>query len=247
MTLTDRDDIPLLAGEYVLGLLSEAETRDMERQLSKDPSLRQAIGDWRARFAAIDDTADALAPSEQLWQRIERSIGQGASVASPAHNPAGAFLAWLRRLWSSLELWRGFGLAGAAAAILLAVFFADGLLRTPAEPVAVALLIDEANPGAPPGALVEAFADGSIRLMPLRDIPVPQGSILQVWTLWDRAVGPVPLGLMARAENVRLSRDGLPQPRDSQIYEITLEPAGGSPTGRPTGPVLYKGLASLKL
>lgn len=247
MTMVDRDDIPLLAGEYVLGLLSDAETREMERQMSNDPSLRQAVGDWRARFAAIDETADALAPPDHLWQRIERSIEQSASLVSPARNAAGGFIAWLQRVWSSLELWRGFGMAGAAAAILLAVFFADGVLRSPAKPVAVALLTDEANPGSPPGALVEAFADGSIRLVPLRDIPVPQGRILQVWTLWDRAVGPVPLGTLPRAENVRLSRDGLPQPRASQIYEITLEPAGGSPTGRPTGPVLYKGLASLML
>ena len=246
MTLVDRNDIPLVAGEYVLGLLGDAECREIERQLSADPSLRQAVGEWQARFAPIDETADALPPSQQLWQRIERSIGQTTSVPSPARETS-SFMAWLQGLWSNLDLWRGFGLVGAAAAILLAVFFADDMRRPTAKPVAVALLTDEANPGSPPGALVEAFADGSIRLVPLRDIPVPQGRILQVWTLWDRAVGPVPLGTLPRAENVRLTREGLPQPQASQIYEITLEPAGGSPTGRPTGPVLYKGLASLML
>lgn len=35
--------------------------------------------------------------------------------------------------------------------------------------------------------------------------------------------------------------------RSQQLYEITLEPEGGSPTGRPTGPVLMKGLATTPL
>jgi hypothetical protein len=33
----------------------------------------------------------------------------------------------------------------------------------------------------------------------------------------------------------------LPPPGPDQLFEITLEPAAGSPTGRPTGPVLFKG------
>ncbi|MWB79014.1 hypothetical protein GLS40_13325, partial [Pseudooceanicola sp. 216_PA32_1] len=36
--------------------------------------------------------------------------------------------------------------------------------------------------------------------------------------------------------------DGLPAPHPQQLYEITVEPAGGSPTNLPTGPILGKGL-----
>ena len=247
MTMLEHDDRSLLAGEYVLGLLSDTESRAMERQLPNDQSLRQAVGEWRRRFSDIDETADSLSPSAKLWQRIEQSIGDSTTATPIQRDAVSHIVAWLRSAWTSLDMWRGLGFVGAAAALLLAVFLTNGVLRAPGKPVAVALLTDETNPGSPPGALVEAFADGSIRLVPLRDIPVPQGRILQVWTLWDRAVGPVPLGVLPRAEDVRLRRDGLPQPRASQIYEITLEPAGGSPTGRPTGPVLYKGLASLML
>lgn len=32
-----------------------------------------------------------------------------------------------------------------------------------------------------------------------------------------------------------------------QLYEITLEPSGGSPTGRPTGPIQVKGFAKSPL
>jgi anti-sigma-K factor RskA len=57
----------------------------------------------------------------------------------------------------------------------------------------------------------------------------------------------VPLGgVLPRAEQRRLAQGtDLPMPIESQLYEITLEPATGSPTGRPTGPILYKGLATI--
>lgn len=245
MTALDRSDMAALAGEYVLGLLDAEQGREIEDQLQGDGALRDAIGTWHDRLSALDDTADSLSPSVNLWRRIEGSIDRLAAPSSSRQAPDKTHARWLDRLWSNLPLWRGVGLAGALAAVLLAVFTAGVTWRTPATPVAVALLADDATPGAPPGALVEAYADGSIRLVPLRDIPVPQDRTLQVWTLWDRAVGPVPLGTMSRAENVHLRRDGLPQPRRDQLYEITLEPAGGSPIGRPTGPVLYKGLATL--
>ena len=247
MTILDHSDIPALAGEYVLGLLSDAESYEMEQQMQHNRSLRQAVGEWRVRFSDIDNTADSLPPSADLWQRIEQSISDRPATKPAKHMSFDGFKSWIRGAWSNLGLLRGFGLAGACAAILLAIVVSGVDPRLSDKPIAVAVLTDDANPGSPPGALVEAFADGSIRLVPLRDIPVPQGRTLQVWTLWDRAVGPVPLGILPRAENVRLTREGLPQPRADQIYEITLEPAGGSPTGRPTGPVLYKGLAALTL
>jgi anti-sigma-K factor RskA len=33
----------------------------------------------------------------------------------------------------------------------------------------------------------------------------------------------------------------------NQLFEITLEPEGGSPNGRPTGPILFKGNAARAL
>ena len=46
---------------------------------------------------------------------------------------------------------------------------------------------------------------------------------------------------------VALDLKDLTAPRVDQLFEITLEPASGSPTGRPTGPVLFKGTTSQAL
>jgi hypothetical protein len=53
----------------------------------------------------------------------------------------------------------------------------------------------------------------------------------------------LPRGEVAR-RMVSLRLEGLPAPGPNQLFEITLEPATGSPTGRPTGPILMKGTTS---
>ena len=42
--------------------------------------------------------------------------------------------------------------------------------------------------------MVEAYDDGTARLIPLTAIPVPEGRALQVWTLPSRERGPVSVG-----------------------------------------------------
>jgi anti-sigma-K factor RskA len=100
---------------------------------------------------------------------------------------------------------------------------------------------------AEPAAVVNAFADGRTELVPLRTIAVPPDRALEIWTLWDRAVGPRSIGLLDQARSVRLNLENLPKPGPNQLFEITLEPKTGSPTGRPTGPILMKGLTSTAL
>jgi len=98
-----------------------------------------------------------------------------------------------------------------------------------------------------PGAIVEIDESGEAWLLPLQEIEVPEGRALQVWTLQDRATGPVSIGLIADARRLRLNIGKLPPTGPDQLFEITLEPETGSPTGRPTGPILFKGTTARAL
>nr|WP_277750075.1 anti-sigma factor [Falsirhodobacter deserti] len=69
---------------------------------------------------------------------------------------------------------------------------------------------------------------------------MPEGRQMQVWTLQSQQTGPVPMGLLEADRTDML--DAPAAPAQGQLYEITLEPFGGSPTGRPTGPILAKAL-----
>jgi anti-sigma-K factor RskA len=97
------------------------------------------------------------------------------------------------------------------------------------------------------GAIVNTFSDGRVELIPLRPIDVPAGRTLQVWTLWDRDIGPKSIGLTGQSRTLQLDLEALPDTVADQLFEITLEPEGGSPIGRPTGPILFKGNAARAL
>jgi anti-sigma-K factor RskA len=228
------------AGEYVAGLMTAEEEAAFERRIATDPEARHAVADWRARLLPLDEAAPRIEPSAMLWQGIERAIG-----AAPAAAPDVAAGGWLDRLWENVAAWRIATLAGAAAAVLLAVLLVAQPFRQAEAPAVVAIL--NAPNTSEAGAIVEAYADGRIRVVPLRAIAVPEGRTLQVWTLWDRQVGPRSVGLMSTARQQDYRTSGMPRPVRDQLYEITLEPAGGSPTGRPTGPILYVGRGATPL
>jgi anti-sigma-K factor RskA len=238
--MNPREEKLALAGEYVLGLLSAAEAEDLERRMAEDAELRAAVREWREHFQDLDRTADPATPSPGLWRRIEADLDPREEAAG------GASFGLAERLWSSLAFWRGAALAGAVASALFAVALATTGVRSGPQPIVIAVMQGSVaeRDGEPASVIVEAFEDGSIRLVPLADMEVPQGRTLQVWTLWDAARGPVSVGLLDELRGARMDRGGLPPPRPEQIYEISLEPRGGSPTGRPTGPILFKGSAA---
>ena len=240
----DRD---ALAGEYVLGLLEGAEFATAERLLDADSDFAVRVERWRRHFSAIDATAAMISPSAGLWNRIEAALDTTPAAASTAAARAGAASAGARGRfadwWNSLFVWRGAAFAGALATVLLAIGLFGALDRAKRQPLMVAVLLTEGNAAA---AVVNTFADGRVEMLPLQSIDVPAGKALEIWTLWDRAVGPRSVGLIDRARSTSLRLDNLPL-GDGQLFEITLEPASGSPTGRPTGPIIAKGTTSQRL
>jgi anti-sigma-K factor RskA len=230
--MSERETDDLAAGEYVLGLLEGPALAEFERRLVSDPALAASVARWREHFSPLDATAASVPASAALWEKIETSVGRrGIADDAPGFR---------ERVWSSLGFWRGASFAGAAASAVLAVVL--GLMAGRATPRPIIIAVMQTGE-ASPGAIVQAFADGSLTIVSLKDFDVPPGLTMQLWTLWDKQKGPVSVGLIDRTHAARFERADLPQQND-QIYEITLEQAGGSPTGRPTGPVLVKGFAT---
>lgn len=232
----NEDDLDRLAAEHVIGLLDAPEQALAERLAATDASFAARVASWQARLAEFDETAPRLEPGPALWTRIEASLGTRPAAARKPGRLAG--------LWDSLGFWRGAGLAAAFACLVLAVGLGFAVREAQRKPALVAVMLD---PNGQPAGLVNVRADGRAELVPLRDIKAPDGRVMEIWTLWDRARGPVSLGTLASARNITLPLDALPRTSPDQIFEITLEPAGGSPTGRPTGPVVMKGVTSAAL
>lgn len=250
----DPEERDRLAGEYVLGTLDAAERRAVESALADDPAMRAEVAAWQDRLLGLTRRAPPVEASDALWSRIARDVGVQAQgqIAQPENRPApspspiaaplpgrqtrpaGAGAAsW----WDRLVVWQGASVLASTLALVLAVL----LWRGPAEaPRYLAVLQNAA--GTATGWVVEANEGGVLRLVPVRDDGVvPPGKSLQFWTKPEGAAGPTSLGLVRAGRTLTVPVASLPALGERQLFEVTLEPEGGSTIGRPTGPVLYVG------
>jgi anti-sigma-K factor RskA len=215
-----------LAGDYVLGLLTDSEREQFEAAMAADAELAAHVQRLAGQFAALDRTARPEPVPAGLWDRVASRIGPAPVRAQPATR---ALPPWVA--------------VAASLVIAVGIGFAAGRFSAPVQtqPVVVAVLMTDSSA---PGAIIEAFADNRVHVVPLDDFVVPEGKVLEVWTKWDETVGPVSLGQLSRAMDAVLEGPSQPVPAGGQLYEITLEDAPRSPTGRPTGPILAKGFAA---
>jgi anti-sigma-K factor RskA len=228
--MSERHDPYELAGEYVLGILPQERRREVEQALPNDATLRAAVGYWEQRLLPLAGMIAPAPPSPALWARIERSLG-------PEHSaPPAPRSGW----WERLGLWRSLAAGGFAAAAIMAVVVGTRLQDT-AQPRYTVVLA--APQSAAPGWVLKLVNDDTLHLEPLVKTPVPEQRALQLWTKADGWAGPVSLGLVKPGVAVDVRLDKLPKVVPNQLFEITLEPAAGSPIGRPTGPILYIGRA----
>ena len=76
----------------------------------------------------------------------------------------------------------------------------------------------------------------AIGLRPSAAIGVAQDRDLQLWSLPEGATRPASLGVLPAG-----GKQLPPGVQPGTKLLVSLEPKGGSPTGQPTGPVLYGG------
>ena len=142
---------------------------------------------------------------------------------------------------------RGLGQKLMPLALAASIAIAAGLgwmVFTAPQPQVVAVLVnDEGTPFAVVGTNEQNVAEITI----LSAIDIPDGQIMQVWTKPDPDGPPVSVGLIEEVRSLVLRSPDLPAPTTDQLYEITVEQAGGSPTGLPTGEILGKGFTQPRL
>jgi anti-sigma-K factor RskA len=139
-----------------------------------------------------------------------------------------------------VRLWRGLAGGGFAAAAVLAAVLVTRLAAPPAPQYLVVLVAPQNQA---PGWVVQASTPRQISLIPLATTEVPAEKSLQFWTKGDNWAGPVSLGLVKPGQTLQIPLDKLPPLQPNQLFELTLEPANGSPTDRPTGPIQFIGRA----
>ena len=218
-----------LAADYVAGTLRGRARRRFEALLPAHATLRAAVRAWQDRLLPLTGVIPPQQPSPAVWRRIEARIG----AAAPAPTAA-------RGWWTQLAFWRGFSAIATVAALSLAV-----LLATPAPVQPPIVVVMNATAPAPGGGVVPASfvasisGDGrSVVTRPLTQVSLEADRVLELWA----AAGTNPprsLGLISASGATVVRRTSLPAGTDH--LAVSLEPPGGSPTGAPTGPVLFVG------
>jgi anti-sigma-K factor RskA len=228
------DDLQNQAAEYVVGTLDAIQRREIESRLPHEPALRDAVDAWEHRLLPLTALVPPVEPTSSLWPRIAASIAPERLARSLANRRS-----WWQ--WDSLALWRGLAGSGFAAAAMLAAVL---LMRETTPPTATRYFVVLTAPqNQAPGWLVQAQTEGRLRLVPLGTDTVPAEKSLQFWTKADGWSAPVSLGLVKPGEAIEVPVDKLPPLQPNQLFELTLEPAGGSPIGKPTGPIQFIGRA----
>jgi anti-sigma-K factor RskA len=218
-----------VAAEYVLGTLQGAARRRFERSLKDNPRLRQLVAQWQNRLAPLDEVAPPVTPPARVWYEIEQRIGARRRTS------------WL----SNLRFWRVASFASAACALLLALYIVMQPPRTP-DTMVVVMSGEQGTPAMTVSWPKEPRGKPKLRIRVMGHPDMPPGTSWELWMLPGGNQKPMSLGLIGTAatQELTISEKMMPMINRATGLAMSQEPAGGSPTGLPTGPVLYKGLTT---
>jgi anti-sigma-K factor RskA len=224
-----------LAAEYVLGTLSAHARRRFALCLKQNPALRRAVAEWEKRLTPLALALPQIQPPPRVWQAIESRIRPGGQAAP-------GFL-------ESLSFWRLSSIASAVVALaLLILVAAPGPEAPPADDGRMVVVMNDLKTRSP--AMTASWDAGkpgkrALRIRVLGHAEMAPGTAWELWILQGENQNPVSLGLITTHDTQTLIvPESLAAKLDqAQGLAMSVEPAGGSPTGLPTGPVLYAGPA----
>ena len=227
-----------LAAEYVLGTLRGRARARFRRLLRYDPSLRRTVEDWEERLLPLALAVPEVAPPPEVWTKIQTRIAGPARASDTPAQPARS------GFWQNLTLWRGAAALASIAALVLAVLLA----QTPAPKTPPMMMVVMTDQQANPRMTVSwpATKTRQPRELSIRVIGHAEMAPDTAWELWclpggDRA--PLSMGLITTDvdQALQLPKEKWPELDSAAGMAMSVEPKGGSPTGLPTGPVLYSG------
>lgn len=208
-----------LAADYAIGLMPPTARRRFEQLMAEDHALQVELAQWQETLVSLTEPVMEEPVPEQVWDRIVARI-EPQRLHVPARSRA--------RTWRQA--------IALAAAVVLAIGI--GLFYNRDQAHYGATLLSASNQ---PAVKVQAF-EQYLQVEPVELASAPADRSMELWAI-PTGGKPISLGLMPEGGKGRISlNEGQRKLLGQSItLAISLEPAGGSPTGQPTGPVLYHG------
>lgn len=227
-TDTDPED-DLLAAEYALGVLPDAERAALARRIGSEPALAGRVRFWDEQLSPLAAGVEPVAPPASLFAAVERRLFPAAATAPS--------------LWESLGFWRGLSAVLAGALVVAGLLFITPRFSAPQQDGGFVAQLSGTGEAVRLAAFYDAKS-GTLRLNRIAGAPEANRDF-ELWLIeGDHA--PVSLGtLPAQAVAALKVPPGIAAKfAAGAVLAVSDEPSGGSPTGHPTGPVLATGALS---
>lgn len=223
--------IDSLAGQYVLGTLRGSARKRFMHLMRERPYINHAVEEWQARLNPLGEHVVAVQPPARVWKGIRQELR--TETQQPERIG----------FWRSLTVWRS---AAVAASLLVASLVVFQVLQTgeaPSSAMPHYMAVLENSSKTP---MIVATASSDPRHLKVMMMDEPNIDPSQDWELWAIPEGesePMSIGLIARGKETKLMLDQeyWDAISNAKSLAISAEPLGGSPTGTPTGPVMYSG------
>ena len=218
-----------LAAQYVAGTLRGGARRRFETLLAGHPALRRAVAQWQARLLPLTQVLPPEPPPARVWDAVEQRLW-----------PAPPAVPW----WRALTFWRAASAAAGVATLALALLLANP--QPQPAPVVVLLAATGAAPAAVNASFVASVSGDGRALVtrPIQPLPLAADRVLELGALPPQGA-PRSLGLISAQGPTVIRRDQAAQAlldaSRTVGLAVSIEPPGGSPTGAPTGPVVFAG------
>lgn len=220
-----------LAAEYVLGTQSRLVRNRMATLITQDQALSERVQWWETRLEGMTDGVPEVPAPPWLWRKLENALNPPAEEKKESEG-------W----WSNVFVWRWTTALAGALALVLALLPAPVQrpdVITPEGGVVLVLSDEDARSA----WLVSRRSERDpIKAQPLNLPVLTEEQAYELWLLPPDAA-PLSVGLLNDEQGTELS----PSEQLNALIEpgigmaVSIEPPGGSPTGAPTGPVVFTG------
>jgi len=239
------DPLDALAGEYVLGTLDYAERLAVDQRRAGDQALDAAIFAWEQRLGPLADLGRDVVPPADLFAAITARLNTSAAPMAAAIDQSVRPSAEIITLKARVRRWQiGTMVAGLIAASLAAVIVLKPQTLLPFAGPDQARYVAVLQKDAVSPAFVVSV-DLTTKQLTVREVSADKlaGKSYELWLVNANLAQPKSLGVVhdtGFTRGVTLAAYS-PETVESSTLAVSLEPEGGSPTGLPTGPVVFAG------
>ena len=267
--MTMDEDRQGFAAEYALGTLDSDERAQADALLLVDPDFASEVRRWERRLGELNVLVAPVEPPQPLWERIKARVAEAGpgepmrlpEVLAPA---AAAPSAQIVDLTQRMRRWRALtATTGALAACLIGIVIARDVrpdlmpagLRPKQQVVEVIKEVVREVPSTRPAQFVAVFqkdeqspsfvmsVDIEKRIVTVRQVAAERlaDKSYQLWIATQPGAAPQSLGVLGTEDFTVKATLAAYDPAiiNNATFGISLEPLGGSPTDRPTGPVIH--------